>query len=310
VGICSTGVGLAGSAATGGRATRQGPPDPRPRVPREGRQSGSSSLAVGEYVVRIVSRPDTALLLFPWVVPGGSAQPAGPLLLGQGRLRRRKRWRCAPPWTCEPRRPRRAALQAGHGLPSTSRGAPGQLPLSWTDQPLRSFAQVTTAAARAIKPPTETAVDPPTRSLPELRGGRVGHVCQQRLHRTRDQAGRRVHIAALAHRVGPAQRSTRHPSAALPARIISFATRLCDRAAQVLLFAGTAICRSSHRRGVIGDEHAGTDGPESPGTGDGDGCDRRDSWGRIETSAVPGPSRSGSGEEPAHGPATPAGGTS
>jgi hypothetical protein len=49
---------------------------------------------------------------------------------------------------------------------------------------------------------------------------------------------------------GPAQRSTRHPS--VPAKIISFAARLRDRAAQVLLFADTAICRSTHRREVIG----------------------------------------------------------
>jgi hypothetical protein len=36
------------------------------------------------------------------------------------------RWRCAPPWTCEPLRPLRAALQAGQSLPSTSRGTPRQ----------------------------------------------------------------------------------------------------------------------------------------------------------------------------------------
>jgi hypothetical protein len=67
-----------------------------------------------------------ALLLFPWVVSGGAAQPAGPLLPSQGRLRRRERWRCAPPLTCEPRRPLRAGWRAGQGLPSTTRSAPGR----------------------------------------------------------------------------------------------------------------------------------------------------------------------------------------
>ena len=44
---------------------------------------------------------------------GGAAQPAGPSLPGQGRLRRRCAMAQAPPWTCEPPRPLRAALRAG-----------------------------------------------------------------------------------------------------------------------------------------------------------------------------------------------------
>ena len=35
------------------------------------------------------------------------------------------RWRTRHPWTCEPPRPLRAALRAGRGLPSTTRGTAG-----------------------------------------------------------------------------------------------------------------------------------------------------------------------------------------
>ena len=56
---------------------------------------------------------------------GAAARPAGPSLAGQGRLRRCYAMAHAPPWTCEPPRPLRAALRAGRGLPSTTRGTAG-----------------------------------------------------------------------------------------------------------------------------------------------------------------------------------------
>ena len=40
----------------------------------------------------------------------------------------------------------------------------------------------------------------PTRSLPELCGGRVGHVPQRPIYRARDQRDRRLHVRALADR--------------------------------------------------------------------------------------------------------------
>jgi hypothetical protein len=69
---------------------------------------------------------------FCGVGSGGAAQPAGPLLPGQGCLRRRGRWRFAPPLTCESRRPFRAAL----------RGRPAELERS----PRRPFTQVRVSA--------------------------------------------------------------------------------------------------------------------------------------------------------------------
>ena len=57
----------------------------------------------------------------------GAAQCPRPLLPRQGRLRRRERWRCAPPLTCEPRQPLRTAIRAGQSLPSTTRSAPTQI---------------------------------------------------------------------------------------------------------------------------------------------------------------------------------------
>ena len=68
--------------------------------------------------------PSTALLLFLWVRFGGAAQGAGPLLPGQGRLRRRCARALRAPWTCEPLRPLRAGLAGRPGPARRVRSAP------------------------------------------------------------------------------------------------------------------------------------------------------------------------------------------
>ena len=60
---------------------------------------------------------------------------------------------------------------------------------------------------------------PEPRSVPQLRGGEVGHVPQRPVHRARHQGDRRLHVRALAHRArvrdegrrvaGPARRAAR-----------------------------------------------------------------------------------------------------
>ena len=71
--------------------------------------------------------PQPALLLFLWVRFGGAAQGAGPLLPGQGRLRRRCARTLRAPWTCEPRRPLRAELAGRPGACPTGCAAPPNL---------------------------------------------------------------------------------------------------------------------------------------------------------------------------------------
>ena len=56
-----------------------------------------------------------ALVSFPWVPPGAPRSLRGRPSQVKGACGVAERWRYAPPWTCEPRRPLRAALRAGQG---------------------------------------------------------------------------------------------------------------------------------------------------------------------------------------------------